>query len=335
MLTLAGLALLVAAGSKSDAEMLAQLWPGVHDSTEQVVVNTDRSIAGWTEGSEQRVRTIIAPVQLPWLGPHVLYLEEYLQDEPDQLRRQVLMLLEQHGPPEASVRVHLYTLRDPARWSHLDRRAKLAGQLQPGDIVRSSGCDLVLVREGDQFRGGTVGHDCSDPPGGGALYVDYQLMVGDGLYWYRRRLLRRQDDDLKEEVVGYNWFELNEARLFTCRIDWSASGRSIDLRPLLRLDLHDQGGRGRFTTPDGRKLELTLHSQDWAFARERDALILLVQPQGAETPLGSAWAEMDADQISLEIGWLRVRCGPLVPESDELSGALSAPTPRYPAATGG
>ena len=50
----------------------------------------------------------------------------------------------------------------------------------------------------------------------------------------------------------------------------------------MKLDVQDQGGHGRFVTPDGRKLEITLHSDDWPFAAERDALILVVQDQGSE-----------------------------------------------------
>ena len=42
-----------------------------------------------------------------------------------------------------------------------------------------------------------------------------------------------------------------------------------------------------------------------------------------------------AYDMSLELDWLRVRCGPLVPDTDELSGARVAPGYRYPAAAPG
>ena len=347
VLMFAGCAAAAAAGTgaDTDVEMLQRLWPGVRDSSEQMIVNTDRGAVGWIDSVERRARTIVAPIELPWLGDHVLYLEEFLQDEPDQLRRQLVLQLKPQGPPEAAVRVHLFTFKEPGRWMHLDRRMKLAQGLQKSDLAAVSGCDLVLVREGGQFRGGTVGQECrSDRRGAArpdaarpdaARYVDYQLVIGEELYWYRRRVLRRRDDRVSEELMGYNWFELNESQLFSCRIDWSATGRAADLRPLLRLDLQDEGGRGRFTTPDGRALELTMHNQDWPYSRERDALILVLRAQGSNVPLSSAWAQVDLQRISLETNWLRVRCGSLAPDSDELSGALDAPAFRYPAAEPG
>jgi hypothetical protein len=131
--------------------------------------------------------------------------------------------------------------------------------------------------------------------------------------------VRQSDGELQEEVIGFNRFEPNEARLYACRIAWSASGAARDLRPLVTLDVFEEGGRSRFVTPDGRALELTLHGRDWPFALDRDALILLLQEQGHETPFATAWAQMGAQQIALELGWLQVRCGSMVPDSDELN----------------
>ncbi len=71
-------------------------------------------------------------------------------------------------------------------------------------------------------------------------------------------------------------------------------------------------------TPDGRKLELTLHSQDWPFMGDRDALILLLQDQVQDTPLASAWTQIDSDDIAINLGWLRIHCGSMVPDTDEL-----------------
>ena len=51
---------------------------------------------------------------------------------------------------------------------------------------------------------------------------------------------------------------------------------------------------------------------------DRDALILLLQDPVQDAPLASSWTEIDADDISIDLGWLRIRCGSIVPETDEL-----------------
>jgi hypothetical protein len=306
---------LMAAASGADLEALARAWSGSHDSREQVTVGAG---TGGAAASERRVRTVVTPVQLPWLGPHALYLAEFLHDEPDDLRRQLVIQLEPAGTGAHEIRARLFTFADPTRWAHLGQRPQLAARLRPEDLQRLEGCDLVLARQGQQFEGGTAGSGCL--AAGGADYVDYQLVIGDGLYWYRRRLIRVSDGLLREEVIGFNWFELHEARLFTCRLDWSATGRARDLKPLLKMDLHDKGGTGEFVLPDGRRLELTLHSQDWPFAAEHDALVLLVGEPGQSIPLAAAWSVVDQASIALSLGWLRVRCGSVEPNEDEMRG---------------
>jgi CpeT/CpcT family (DUF1001) len=325
-MALLALAFALAAGSTAgpDVDALQQLWSGIHDTSEQVVVSNDTGINSWPESSERRVRAVVEPVALPWLGAHVLYFEEFLHDDPDNLRRQLLVKLEAAEPPARGVRARLFTFVRPRAWVHLHLRPSRLAALTSDDIATTSTCDLTFTREGDQFRGSTIDRRCLDVREEPSRYVEYQLLIGQNLYWYRRRLLRKTDSEVQEEVIGFNWFELNTTQLYTCRVDWSSTGRPQDLHPLLRLDVQDQGGHGRFVTPDGRKLEITLHSDDWPFAVERDSLILVVRDQGSDVPVAAAWSAIDQEDISLSLGWMRIRCGPVAPDPDELSAAVSA-----------
>ncbi len=306
------------APERSAIDTLMQVWPGVRDSTEQVVVAPDRAPETFSD-EELRVRTVVARVQLPWLGPRVLYLEEFPHDNPSALRRELLLKIESEPQDSHRMRAIPYTFRDPERWRQLDRSARLLARLRPSDLQTTTGCDLVLRQEGDQFRGGTSGLDCEDDSSGTRVYVDYRMVIGSDVYWYRRRLLRESDDELVQEVIGYNWFEPNGARLFTCQVAWSVTGKPGDLRRVARLDVHDQGGRARFTTPDGRKFELSLHSEDWAFAGNRDALILLLEDPDTSVPIASSWSALDAHQIAIDLGWMSIHCGLLVPETEEVT----------------
>jgi hypothetical protein len=319
MVLLSAVAAVVAgAAAGSDLSALEQVWPGVRDSAETVFLSSGTRINPWGEGAERRVRTIVSRLEAPAVGAHVLYMEEFLHDDPENVRRQLLLLLEPAQPSSAGVHVRVFTLRQPGALTHLDRRPARAATLRRADLAEAVGCDLLLQREGEQFIGGTLGNRCLDIREGGRRYIDLQLVISEDLYWYRRRVLLRANDDLLEEVSGYNWLELDEARLFSCRIDWSASGRRSELRPLLRTELHDEGGHAHFGTPDGRNLELVLHSQDWPFMADRDALILLLQDQDGSRPLATAWNGIDAEDIGIDLGWLRIHCGSLLPNPDAL-----------------
>lgn len=305
------------AAAGDDVAALAAWWPGIYDTSEQLVF-ASHGEAGRAEGSELRVRTVVSRIELPWLGDDVLYAEEFLHDDPETLRRQVLLRLEPRTG--GGVRVRQYTLHDPARFRHLHRSPRLIASLRVDDLETNPGCDLVLRREVTQFVGGTEGNGCRDDAPNEARYVDYRLLVGQDLYWYRRRHVRVADNVALDEVAGYTWFQLYEARLFACRVGWSPTGRRADLRSLYAVDVHDQGGRARFKAPDGRELEIELHAEDWPFAGGRDALILILEEIGRNDPLATSWAPVDADAIALEAGPLAVRCAAVVPERRAIQG---------------
>lgn len=307
---LAGAPGTAAAAPADDVATLAAWWPGIYDTAEQLVFST-HGVAGRAEGSELRVRTIVSRIAVPWLGRYVLYVEEFLHDDPENLRRQVLLRLEQAN---GGVRVRQYTLRNPAHFRHLHRSPRLIASLTVDDLEADPGCDLVLRREVTQFIGGTEGNACRDDAPNEARYLDYRLLVGQDLYWYRKRHFRVADNALEDEIAGYTWFPLYAARLFTCRVRWSPSGRRADLRDLLAVDVHDQGGRASFATPDGRRLEIELHSEDWPFAAGRDSLILILDDAGASDPLATTWTPIGRDAITLDLGWLAVRCAAVVPD---------------------
>ncbi|HTV79505.1 MAG TPA: CpcT/CpeT family chromophore lyase [Steroidobacteraceae bacterium] len=300
---------------------LVRLWSGVHDTALQVILDSHTPQVAAQDAT--RLRTVIEPVDLPWLGPAVLYLEESLHDVPGAPRRQVLLRLSLDSQLRtARIRIRQYTFSAPAQWRGLyaDHAAQLA--LRRSDIDTMAGCDLLLSRAGDEFHGGTLGRGCVSPPAAPQRYVDYRLQVGAGVYWFRTRQFRFQDDALVQESAGYDWPELHLARLYSCRIRWSATGRPADLSPLLSLDIADHGGRADFSLPDGRRLRLTLHGDDWPFDASNNALILILQDLAAGGETVRSWTAADALQIVASMKSMDARCGPIVPPAMPAPAAM-------------
>ena len=256
----------------------------------------------------ERVQINVRRIQLPWLGSHVLYVEEYPYDEPFEIRRRVLLSIEPEPAADGAQRVRQFTRKVTAT---------AATTLTPKDVESMVGCDLFLKREGGQFRGGTRGRRCLEGGPSERRWIDYRVVIGDGLFWYRTRRLTVDGNDLVEEIAGFPHVDLDEARLFSCGISWSAPKSKGPRAPLTSVDLHDRGGRARFRTPDGRELQLELHGRDWPLSEGRESLILILNENNADEPVASSWTSLGAARVGIDIGWLAVDCAPVVSETGE------------------
>ncbi|HTY51537.1 MAG TPA: chromophore lyase CpcT/CpeT [Steroidobacteraceae bacterium] len=318
LLALLPYARLPAQGSAEEtlAGALMQDWAGAHDTAEQVIF--DRRGPAFAAPSV-RLSTHISPVSLPWLGAHVLYLEEALQDDPQHPRRQVLLRLslDTQLRPEQVVRVRQYTFREPGLWRGLAYDPHALAALRREDLQTMPGCDLLLARDGGQFSGGTLGRDCVAPPGDPQRYVDFSLLVGEHVYWYRKRQFRFSDDDLAVESVGYDWPPLHQARLFTCGLRWSPPGyaaQGSEGRWLAPAGLADQGLPVTVATPDGHRYEVELLGGTSAYVPSH-GLLLMLHAEPPTAPAALAWAPRDARRIEASLDGLFVQCALVAPSS--------------------
>ena len=85
---------------------------------------------------QERVQINVRRIQLPWLGTHVLYVEEYPYDEPFELRRRVLLNIE-HAP-DGTLRVRQFTRKSNAGFARDadPRRHRNGGRLRSVPAAR-------------------------------------------------------------------------------------------------------------------------------------------------------------------------------------------------------
>jgi hypothetical protein len=284
---------------------LVELWTGVYDiSEEEISGEQDESPLAPLIGQE-RVQINVRRVPLAWLGTHVLYVEEYPYDEPFELRRRLLLAIELAGRG-GTLRVRQFTRRAPGG---------AGATLDAADVQSEPGCDLLLKREGTQFRGGTVPRACPD---GDGRWLDYRVVIGEGLFWYRKRTMSAAGDEVVAEIAGFPHVDLDEARLFSCGVSWAPPRERGPRRALESVDLHDRGGRARLRTPDGRQYQLELHGRDWPLSAGRESLVLILTADGADAEtIASSWTSLNAARVGIDIGWLAVDCAPVVSVTGE------------------
>lgn len=275
----------------------------MHDLAEERLAGFEANAPLAPIGERQRLQVHVRRIPLTWLGTHVLYVEEFPYDQPFEPRRRVIISIEPERAADGAWRARQFTF--PPTVAN-------PSSLTADDLESVAGCDLFLRRVGAQFRGGTQGRKCLESAAGEDLWLDYRVVIGDGLLWYRQRRLTLADNELAEEIAGFPHVA-DEARLFSCGITWKGENP----RRLDQVDLHDRGGRLRFRTPDGRDLLLELHGRDWPLSEGRESLVLILTDLGVDEPIGSSWTSLGAARVGLDVGWLSIDCAPVVSETGE------------------
>lgn len=168
-------------------EIMAML-PGVYDNAAQVQVGKPF----------YPVRTIIKPVKAPVFGEHVLYLEEYRDNDPTKLTR-IRLYTFTADTTENAVRLHLVNPLKPEalQGAHADL-AKVEA-LTTGDVRKDRNlCDVLIRKVGLEFRGAMKERTCDRPD---KTWVDYTLVISPGKHWVRNRARSLETNAVAWEFV--------------------------------------------------------------------------------------------------------------------------------------
>ena len=304
------------AAARSEADLKAQLqllmkwWPGSYDNNEQIVRQSGGGLAQATSKPFYRLHSVFKPVAVPSLGEHVLYLEEYQTNDPQDIAR-IRLYSVAVDLAENALRVKFHSPHDSkalvGAWRDLSR----VEQLTAADVrTFSDQCNVYLRFVGGQFQGGMKKESCTINDG--REWFDYELVVGPSYYWARDRRLAANTGQVTWEMApgsNYEWFEQTKARWFTCTVNHNPDGDMTRTEYLTTVELHDQGGEADIPWPDGRTLTFVIHTRAFTSPSQRVfPLFRIHDKRNMTVPIAYAYAVDDADRFGLNLGWYYTLC---------------------------
>ncbi|MEE8305837.1 MAG: chromophore lyase CpcT/CpeT [Gammaproteobacteria bacterium] len=304
-----------------ELEYLVAIWPGDYDNREQLGFDASVGKKDMDSGGHLRVHSQIRRVEVPALGDYVLYVEEYKDNDPASIFRQRLYVLSA-DEEEKAVRLKLMFFKDGKSFlgAHNDT-ARLAG-LANDSVSSLEGCDVFIRRDGNWLAGSMKPKTCIFGEEDKRRYSDYQLRVAPGQYWFRDRTLNLATDQPMEQVADFSWHQLEQARWFSCMIDFPRKSGGPPVVTHHYVEMHDQGGTFPFTHPDGRDMVLTMRN-NWSYGMQRETFVIVVQQGNESGPtLVYAWGNPGADRIGVNPGYLRVQCDLNTPQQVQLQHRL-------------
>lgn len=290
-----------------ELEYLMEIWPGDFNNREQVQFDADGGMRDYESGAQLRVHGQYAQVDLPAFGEHVLFVEEYQNDDPKSVFRERLYVLSA-DETENAIRIKIHFFNDKEKWLGAHDDPSILDGITPDDTTTNAACDLLLRRNGAYLTGGIKDRGCTSSEGEEEISSEFQIRVGEDSYAFRSRFLSTTTGEEVLAISGFRWHELRRARWFQCMIDFPYEVGKPAMYTEHYARVHDQGGIFAFTHPDGRPMALSMRNR-WSYGMQRDSFVIKVHDGGEPAPdLVYAWGSPGDDRIGLNPGWIRVQC---------------------------
>jgi hypothetical protein len=299
---------------EKDLRTFLSWFEGEFDNGEQVAFADGLGIP--KDAVPERIHSIFTRVELPAFGPHVYYVEQYLDGDPAKIYRQRLysfsldereqaikLLIHIPGDAKALVGAH----RDPS---------KLQG-LTPAATRSPPGCEVYWRRRGDAFLGDMKPGTCTfkSERSGNAIVVSDDLYLDADEIWIYDRAVDSEGRYVYGNKAGIP-HRLRKVSYFSCWLSVKRAGMADDAQDAWTFDrdiaVHD-GGEMVWVKTEARpaRVGLKIRRPVWPSGPNQDSLVLYVHDEAGEQPdraVSYGWADPSAQRLGINLRWVQASC---------------------------
>lgn len=288
-----------------EIDYILQIWPGEYDNVEQLDFDKMANQSRGEQVKHERLHTFIERIDLPAFGEHCIYLESYRKDDPGNIHMQRIYQLIPDEKREG-IRLKVFDFEKPKPLLSVQKDLSSLKDLMPDIGNLKEACDLILRREGMDFRGEVAAKECLPNVANESFVYDPYIRISEDEFSFGKRKYDLTTKTFLAEMETP--YILEKARCFACMIDFprEKNGRPVETR--FYIQIHDQGGKFEFDYTDGRHMVLGMRNT-WSYGMQRETFVIFIQEGSQEGPtLIYSWGEPGADRIGFNPGWIRVQC---------------------------
>lgn len=291
---------------KRDFDRMMKWFPGRYDNQEQVYFNNNLNVP--EEERHGRIHHVFAPVDLPGFSGETFYIEQYQNDDPNDVYRQRIYSFVPDFE-ENAIRLTIYIPKKPkALLGAYADSSKLEG-LSPGDFTTYDGCDVFWTYENEHYHGFMKEGACrvQSKRSGKTLVITDDLQLSKNSIW-----IRDEAEDANGNYVYGNKARIhhknNRASIFSC---WVAPQKADGSYGFLNnLQLHDQGGWIRIpATEDYEAIGFKMRNVVWPSGNNRPSRVIYAyRGNDDKKAVSYAWTSPDEPRLGINLRWVQVSC---------------------------
>ena len=197
---------------KSQIAEIMEIWPGTYTNAKQIDDVIESGGKVWRlddsgEGGYLHITSHYVKINLPDVGQHVLYVEEYRDDAPEETYRQRIYTLDINEEAQ-EVRVKMWPFKDKEKYVGAWKDAQLLQSISKDDINPYPDiCDLRVRQERGKYYMVMNGSDCTF----GTKTFNYEVMLEENRFNYRDKITDSSDGSVTS-AAAFAYHHLDRIR---------------------------------------------------------------------------------------------------------------------------
>lgn len=287
-----------------DLLIISDWFEGEFDNEEQLWFHRRSRAEG---DAPVRVHTAHKRVDLPKFGEHVFYVEEYTENNPENLYRQRLVIFST-DQEEAAIRMRQGFFKKPEKFRGAQNNPNTLKKISASDVFFIDECDVFLRRVADQFEGGMKSKACVFGEGDERRYSVHDVIISQSKFWRIDATMLVADDSFFKGTPLDTPTELRRAKIFSCDVYFYGDGG--DQQVVEDLRIHSQGGTAQaIRESDSQSFDILLRDKEYPYYASRpDFIYYSIRESGAARSTAYGVADKNTRQFGLNAGKVGVFC---------------------------
>jgi len=259
-----------------DIKILTGWFEGEFDNSEQLWFENDRRSNTPEDEKHIRIHTNHSRLDLPDMGDHVFYVEEYKDNDPEEIFRQRIVIFSS-DIEENAIRMKQGFFKNTSKV----KGGKNLNNLRSRDVSFLKECDVFWRRDAGQFKGSMKPKACVFGDDDKRRYSVHDLTLSAYKYWRVDTTFLTSDDSLHAGEPVDRPFKMRKAKRYTCEVSFRPTDQSLSFQELGEqtqrekgLSIHSQGGEFEVTRKsDGTVFNYLMREKEYPYYAERPEFI--------------------------------------------------------------
>lgn len=254
-----------------------------------------------------RIHTIHKRVNMPVLGDHVFYVEEYRDHNPANIIRQRLVVFSS-DLEENAIRVKQGFFKDAASIVGGHHSPEKIENLSEDAVWFMDACDVFLRRDVDQFEGGMKAKACVFGEGAERRYSVHNLAFSENKFWRTDQTFLVADDSFYSGTPINAPTKLRRSTPYICAFRFYDEDRNEQL--VADLKVFSQGGTATaIRESDGASFDILIREKEYPYYDTRpDFMYYSIRRTGEQRSIAYGVADANSRQFGAFVGDMSVFC---------------------------